>query len=99
MSQAVAIRVHGVTRFNCPRLVGTWLAGRCRVLACLHFVWKRSTAEPWRGIGPLDTVTAQALAKLDTSISQESGTPSGHVITLPIAPDDDENLTHVENGV
>ena len=63
----------------------------------LHFVWRRSTAEPWRGIGPLDTVTAQALAKLDTSISQESGTPNGHVITLPIAGDD-ENLDQVENG-
>ena len=64
----------------------------------LHFVWKRATAEPWRGIGPLDTVTAQALAKLDTSISQESGTPSGHVITLPIAGDD-ENLSQLKTGL
>ena len=64
----------------------------------LHFVWKRSTAEPWRGIGPLDTVTAQALAKLDTSISQESGTPNGHVITLPIAPDS-ASLTTLKTGL
>ena len=43
-------------------------------------------------------MTAQALAKLDTSISQESGSPSGHVITLPIAPDD-ENLTKLKTGL
>ena len=64
----------------------------------LHFVWKRATAEPWRGVGPLDTVTASALALLDTSIKQESSTPNGHIITLPI-PGDDENLTKLKTGL
>ena len=59
-----------------------------------------SSREPWRGVSPLGSTSAQALAALEKSIQLESGTTTAHLLPVPINPTSTEDeMSSLKSGI
>ena len=64
----------------------------------VHFRWSYDPVSPWQGVAPLQSAasTGRLMAAVEGHLADESETPRGYILPLPIGPEDDEDEDGLE---